>query len=481
MIETYHPHILVIDTEGVLLRSALRSFFMQKGYVFLTCSSAKELAILCKEISQEKDKRFLIESRAILSLSTHLHEDIGLKKVNYNDLFPNLSIDFLKTTLDEDLDILSLPIAKVFERQTAQQTRTLLHSVQKELVKAQLEKDKRHLLKLETQITNLKDIDYKNPRTWLDLVPLLSEIVLLRRKLNIGMPLKEWQAIEDNLNNAFQTFIHSTYKTLHNRNFIKQPFLVTRLLDFIDSVKSPKSALIVIDGMSYVQWQLIAEGLNQNKIAFTEGATYAWLPSITAWSRQAIFRGGEPDIYNKKTESALFKAYWQEKGRIDVAFQKVSFLKTETWNIPTSSVLGIVINDLDELMHTEKLGIEHLLSNTAFWLNKTQSILSLIKLLKEQGYTLFITSDHGNIEAHGIGNIDLSNRNLSVSRSKRHILFSDTVLKEKFLKNNPIQLLSEEELSVFLTQRDAFSPQDEQVITHGGSHFWEIVVPFIQI
>lgn len=401
--------------------------------------------------------------------------------MSYSDLFPNLSIDFLKTAIAADLDILSLPLAKVFERQTSAQTATLLLSVQETLLKSKIEEEKSRLQKLEADVANLKEIDPKNPRTWLDLIPQLSEIVFLRRKLNAGMPAKDWQKIEDDLNHAFQTFIETNYKTLHNRSFTKQPFLVTRILDFIASLKSPKSALIVVDGMSYVQWQLIAEGLKQKKIAFTEGATYAWLPSITAWSRQAIFRGGVPDIYNRKAEESLFKTYWQNKGQSDVAFQKLSFLTAETKEIATNSILGIVVNDLDEMMHAEKLGAAHLLSNTEIWLNKPFSIVSLIENLKAHDFTVFITSDHGNIEAEGIGQLDLNNRNLSTSRSKRHILFTDTVLKDSFLKNKPSQLFSEEELSVFLTKREAFTSQGEQVITHGGSHFWEIIVPFIQI
>ena len=36
-------------------------------------------------------------------------------------------------------------------------------------------------------------------------------------------------------------------------------------------------------------------------------------------------------------------------------------------------------------------------------------------------------------------------------------------------------------LSLYLKKQEAFTNENSQVITHGGSHIWEVIVPFISI
>jgi hypothetical protein len=36
-------------------------------------------------------------------------------------------------------------------------------------------------------------------------------------------------------------------------------------------------------------------------------------------------------------------------------------------------------------------------------------------------------------------------------------------------------------LSLYLKKQEAFTTENSQVITHGGSHLWEVIVPFISI
>ncbi len=64
-----------------------------------------------------------------------------------------------------------------------------------------------------------------------------------------------------------------------------------------------------IDGMDYWQWQIIAERLNKEKIQVKSGVTCAYIPSITSWSRQSIFRGSLPDLsMNNSKEEQMFRS-----------------------------------------------------------------------------------------------------------------------------------------------------------------------------
>jgi hypothetical protein len=50
-----------------------------------------------------------------------------------------------------------------------------------------------------------------------------------------------------------------------------------------------KTALIVMDGMSYDQWLCIKAELDFPGCDIQENALFAWLPTLTSISRQSIF------------------------------------------------------------------------------------------------------------------------------------------------------------------------------------------------
>ena len=54
-----------------------------------------------------------------------------------------------------------------------------------------------------------------------------------------------------------------------------------------------KVALVVIDGLAFDQWLTVQQEITRQRPAwrFEENATFAWVPTITSVSRQAIFAG----------------------------------------------------------------------------------------------------------------------------------------------------------------------------------------------
>ena len=144
------------------------------------------------------------------------------------------------------------------------------------------------------------------------------------------------------------------------------------------------------------------------------------------------------------------------------------------------SVLAFVVNDLDELMHGVLMGDEQLYLSTLQWA-ESNMLSSLIKNLRQAGFKIFITTDHGNIEATGIRSLKLNEKFGALSRSKRHIRFSNETLKNEFMKNNTSLPVGIKDLSVYLKDKSAFVPENDRLITHGGSHFWEVIIPFVEI
>jgi PglZ domain len=140
--------------------------------------------------------------------------------------------------------------------------------------------------------------------------------------------------------------------------------------------------------------------------------------------------------------------------------------------------LAIVINDIDEMLHGSIMGNTQLFHAVEKWVTKG-NIIALIQKLKADGYTIYLSADHGNVEARGMGNLTLQEKTGNLSRSKRHIHFSNAILAKNFAKKYSSEKIGQLDNSLYLRHSDAFTLSEQTVVTHGGSHFWEIIVPFI--
>lgn len=284
-------------------------------------------------------------------------------------------------------------------------------------------------------------------------------------------------------NEKFQEHIHSKYAQVKNSNPIKRPQIVSKIQDYIDfNYKQDEIALIVIDGLSFWQYALIKNRLPGNK---KEEITFSWIPSITQLSRQAIFRGSSPlESYkqNPTNESKLWKGYWKSKNFYDFEIQ----YQHDTINVSDINGvkrLGIVYKDLDDYMHSSK-DYNDLLKLTENWFVRSK-IKETIQELLSKGFRVIITSDHGNIQAkgwRGLNGKEKLGTNKSGSRSERHLEYSEKRLKDEFLDNNPelLDSIVQEEQALYFKNELSFSRRDE-LVTHGGAHFLEVVIPFIEI
>jgi hypothetical protein len=333
---------------------------------------------------------------------------------------------------------------------------------------------------LNNTITTIED----KPQEWFDLVQITARAKVLSFKCQKNNSTPDYGSVETRINERFQLFLETNYDSLISRSGSKHPYLVTRVLEFLRYHPSEKKALIVLDGLAYWQWLLIAERLQKDTIHTEPKSTFAWIPTITAWSRQAIFKGDIPNLdETNSNEENQFKAYWKKHGYVDHEVEYFKFginKQVDVSSIHSRSVLAFVVNDLDDLMHGVLMGDEQLYLSTLQWV-ESNMLSSLIKNLRQAGFKIFITTDHGNIEATGIRSLKLNEKFGALSRSKRHIRFSNETLKNEFMKNNTSLPVGIKDLSVYLKDKSAFVPENDRLITHGGSHFWEVIIPFVEI
>lgn len=271
--------------------------------------------------------------------------------------------------------------------------------------------------------------------------------------------------------------------SLQNSSFIKSPKIVSHILPYLKTkYASEKVALLVVDGLGLWQYELLKKKLS-GKI--TTQVINSWLPSITQLSRQAIFKGDVPEIdyrQGPKNEEKLWFKFWSKNG---IPKPQIQYLyePKELENFGGITKLAMVYKDLDEMMHGSK-DLQYLKSSTEIWLTQS-SIIHNVKSLLHNGFTVFIATDHGNVQARGWRSLtgrEKLGANKSGSKSERHLEYSNKSFYEDFIKNNQ-ELegsIVQEEQAIYFKNDLSFS-RDESLVTHGGAHLLEMLIPFAKI
>lgn len=318
-----------------------------------------------------------------------------------------------------------------------------------------------------------------NPKNWHSIIKTLSSHL----RESIGTPFQnEIFNIINEVNMQFQDELALNYKSLISSSPIKKPSIVSKILDHLVQIpRNNKVALLVIDGLSYWQYQMIKEDFPEN-FKVNEELTYSWVPSVTELSRQAIFKGSVPDydyIQNPQNEKKLWNKYWNNKGFFDneIGYQHTT-VKSGNRNILR---LAVVLKELDDKMHGSE-DYDDLRGLTKNWIKRSKLIFILEELLKNN-YSVYLTTDHGSIQAKGWRNIrgkeKLGTHN---SKSQRHLNYSEDWIANDFLEKNPElkENISRDENTIYFKNDYSFSNK-ESLITHGGSHILEVLIPFVKI
>ena len=174
--------------------------------------------------------------------------------------------------------------------------------------------------------------------------------------------------------------------------------------------------------------------------------------------------------------------YWKEKGchAFEVAYQHE---KIDLSNIDAVTKLAIVFKDLDDKMHGSS-DYADLLMLTKNWMDRSK-IAQVIEDLLSKGFTVFLTSDHGNIQAkgwRGLQGREKLGTNKSGSRSQRHIEYAEQWLSDEFMANNPeMEDSVVKEAQALYFKNDLSFSNEESLVTHGGAHLLEVLIPFVEI
>jgi hypothetical protein len=466
-------YLLIENVDRFFQRKDIQVLLESQGIIFLNGSSLYLRVSLETQDEKNEDATicyFISNENQILE---DIREKVYKKKLSINDYLKSYHSSSL---IAEDITLLE----ELYKRpQLRNLSQTETDKVIQEIRTASRSVNSKQVNALIEEINTL--LSQPNSETkWFEIVKKISVL------LTLEMPWEELNTLidlEKEINSPFQDYLKQSYSSLHSSNYFKSPKIVSKILPFIANQKIEKQALLVIDGMAYWQYEMLKKELD-NSLISNEGSTYAWIPSITQLSRQSIFRGANPDSsykQNPTNEERLFKAFWIKEG-ISEAMIGYTHGIPESLNFSLSKH-AIVITDLDDQMHgASDLGMLRVTTNYLF---QKKTIIKLINDLTDRGFTIYLTADHGNIQAKGYGALKEREKlgtNQSGSRSERHLEYSKPELAQYFLESNTDlngHVVNDSHV-IYMSSDLAFS-RDKSTVTHGGSHILEVIIPFIEL
>ena len=341
-------------------------------------------------------------------------------------------------------------------------------------------------------------------REWSDFAYRWAELNVVWSKASPSARPRARSRVSDlrvQVDHGFRVWMERRYAGLHNQPS-NPPVMVHHLPRFLARQlaegSASKVALVVVDGLAIDQWIVLRTALEAQRpeLRFREETVFAWVPTITSVSRQAIFAGRAPlffpsSIGGTGREESLWTQFWADqgpsprsaayaKGLGDGPLDDVGGLVSRRG----VRAVGLVVDKVDKIMHGMQLGTAGMHNQVRQWA-QDGFMAGLFDLLLDSGFAVFLTSDHGNIEAEGCGRP--REGAMAEVRGERARIYSDTTLRARVKADFPDAVewpaagLPEDYLALLAPDRSAFVGVHERIVGHGGICLEEVVVPMVEI
>lgn len=307
--------------------------------------------------------------------------------------------------------------------------------------------------------------------------------------------------VQKRVDDAFGAWMTKRYSGLYNQP-ATPPVMLHHLPRYLarrlaaEGVR--KVAVVVLDGLALDQWATLRQELKKTHpgLSLDEQAIFAWVPTLTAVSRQAVFAGKPPlffsgSITTTDREPALWNQFWldQQLPASAVGYRKglregsLAPLE-ELVGDHLKRVLGLVVDMVDRIMHGAQLGCAGMHTQIRLW-GRSGYLGDLLTLLVASGYEVHLTSDHGNIEAVGMGRP--SEGALAEERGERVRVYANPILRSATKARFPTAIewptlgLPEGYHPLLAPNRAAFVSTQERVVAHGSIALDEVIVPWVRV
>jgi hypothetical protein len=322
------------------------------------------------------------------------------------------------------------------------------------------------------------------------------------QQLRSGDPSPRFGEVRERLNRRFVPWMLEHLSALASLPAVPSPVTVYGVPRSIQLTRAgQKAALIVMDGMSLASWHVMAPRIHELDAQVNESALFAWLPTLTTVSRQAIFAGAMPlhfasSIETTTKEADHWRAYWNRDASLAdsaIGYGKFRLADLKSRDAVESQlrqsglgreILGFAVEDIDLLLHSEVMDERALFNRIGHWLER-EAFLWMLDALLEAGYRIYVTADHGFVPADSIGG---SKAGATADKHGRFERYSDPVLAdaagnktgEPWRRWAGYGLPADHHI-VFAPMFGMYFTDRHTRLTHGGPTIEEVVVPWVEI
>jgi len=316
-------------------------------------------------------------------------------------------------------------------------------------------------------------------------------------------------ALHDDVEQRFAAWMVRHYGALHSVSYWPRPVMVHQINRYLAHVASQalpdrrRIALVVLDGLALDQWLVLKDAVLRplsKGCDVEESAVFAWVPTLTSISRQAIFAGQLPAMFGSSLRTTSKEETWWRTAWVDAGVEgrQIGFIRQkehepdgdfcdrvrEVAESPAIYRLAVVVNTLDSALHETGVETRRLHALLRSWSDDGHPA-RLLSMLVDSGFDVHLTSDHGNIEARGMGRPNAGD--VPEIRGSRVFAFPDPHTRHDQATRFPDAIewagagLPPGYYALIAPLRRAFMPDSARAVTHGGISLEEVIVPFVSL
>ena len=467
----YADRVWLIDEENLCAKIPYVDVFVAHGYDVVEYMNDLDFRIGYEEKIKYGSGKIAVLQKNRSYLPYDILKCFSVCEVSLKKLFPKLNADVLRRKSKMDLELLAMAAKKSYDNfASEEQTEKFCDDIVYGRENVALYFQKRAELLLSRARGN------PSFRDWIFMAEDKAQIDRYAAQYHLDLKT-------DEINFLFQKFVLASFGKLSSETDCDTPILVSRAMEYMHD-RSQKFALIVMDGMSEFDWEILSDSFLG--ISYKRSGMFAMIPSVTSVSRQCLLSGKFPrellSPWHQNKEKEEFTTRAEAFG-----YRKNEISYTRGYEGDIGSFVrcaAIIINDVDDMMHGESQGRVGMYHNVSV-LSEGNKLRNLTKRLLARGFDVYISADHGNTPCVGTGKL-VGNRVDVGTKSHRMVVLKDfadkEVLKNKYhMIDYPKYYLPKEYEYLICDAGVSLSAPGDIVITHGGMTIDEVVVPFIKI
>ncbi len=275
----YSDKVLLLDDDHMKDKKNIDAEFRAKGFEIIEYTDDLEFRIDHEEEVKTEGKKLAVFADSKSYVPYDLLKRLTAYKLSFQNLFTELQPEPLKEMDKTRLDLVVLAYMKAFVKNyDLAKTEDF---IEKKALSA--ENVVKYLDKLLSQLMD-KTEEAKSPQDWFEIAELKAKIDVLACKYEI-------QTDTEKVNEVFRDYCMKEFGSLSTKLDRESPVMLHHAMEYMKD-HSEKYVVIVMDGMSEFDWNIISESFTD--IQFSKTSVMAMIPSTTSVSRQSLLGGKLP-------------------------------------------------------------------------------------------------------------------------------------------------------------------------------------------